>query len=110
MPSNPIVLIVEDEFLIRASTVAVAQAAGFHVLEAVNADDAVSILESRADVRVVFTDIDMPGSINGLRLAGVVRDRWPLIEIVVTSGKTPPSRMNCPHAAASSRSLTPIRI
>jgi DNA-binding NtrC family response regulator len=96
MPSNPVLLIVEDEFLIRASTVAVAQAAGFHVLEAVNADDAVCILESRADVRVLFTDIDMPGSINGLRLAGVVRDRWPPIELVVTSGKTPPQPHELP--------------
>jgi DNA-binding NtrC family response regulator len=96
VPSSPVLLIVEDEFLIRTSTVQVAQAAGFDVLEAANADEAVCILESRADIRVVFTDIDMPGSMNGLRLAGVVRDRWPPIEVIVTSGKTAPQAHELP--------------
>ena len=61
--------------------------AGFEVIEAANADEAIAILESRRDIRVVFTDIHMPGSMDGLRLAHAVRDRWPPIEIIVTSGR-----------------------
>ena len=59
---------------------------GFDVLQAGNADDAMRILESRPDVRIIFTDIDMPGSMDGLKLAALVRGRWPQIEIFVTSG------------------------
>ncbi len=60
--------------------------AGFEVIEAANADEAIRILENRSDIRVVFTDIHMPGSIDGLKLAHAVRDRWPPIKIIVTSG------------------------
>jgi len=80
------VLIVEDEPLVRMLAVDVVEDAGFEVLEAGNSDEAVRILESRPDVRIVFTDIDMPGSMDGLKLAAAVRGRWPPIEIVVTSG------------------------
>jgi CheY-like chemotaxis protein len=62
--------------------------AGFDVVEAANADDAIVILEKRFDIDAVFTDIDMPnGSMNGLRLAHAVKDRWPPIKIVTTSGQ-----------------------
>ncbi len=60
--------------------------AGFTVLEAMNADEAIDLLQTRSDIRVVFTDIDMPGSMDGLKLARVVRDRWPPVELIVTSG------------------------
>ena len=60
--------------------------AGFTVLEAANADQAIKILEARTDVRIVFTDIDMPGSMDGLKLAHAIRGRWPPIELIVTSG------------------------
>ena len=62
-------------------------AAGFEVLEAAGADEAIEILRSRSDISVVFTDIQMPGSMDGLRLAAVVRDRWPPIKIIATSGR-----------------------
>jgi CheY-like chemotaxis protein len=62
------------------------EAAGFTVLQAVSADHAIAILENRNDIRLVFTDIQMPGSMDGLRLAACVRDRWPPIHIIVTSG------------------------
>lgn len=81
-----VVLIVEDDALIRMSVADSAQDAGFEVIEAGNADEAVLILESRSDVRIIFTDIDMPGSMDGLKLAAAVRSRWPPIQIVVTSG------------------------
>jgi CheY-like chemotaxis protein len=83
---GPVVLIVEDEFLIRMEAVDIVRAAGFEVVEAGNADEAILILESRLDITVVFTDIQMPGSMDGLKLAAAIRGRWPPIKIVATSG------------------------
>jgi two-component system, response regulator PdtaR len=62
------------------------QAEGFRVFEAANADQAVAILTAQPTIRLLFTDIDMPGSMDGLRLAAAVRDRWPPVKIIVTSG------------------------
>ena len=83
---RPVVLVVEDEFLIRMHAAEMIQEGGFEVVEASNADEAVAILEARLDIAVVFTDIQMPGSMDGLKLARAVRDRWPPIHIVATSG------------------------
>ena len=84
--SKPIALIVEDEPLLMIHAVDIVEIAGFEVLEAANADEAVAILEGRADIRVVITDVQMPGSIDGVKLANAVRDRWPPILIIVVSG------------------------
>jgi CheY-like chemotaxis protein len=83
---RPVVLIVEDEFLIRMDAVDMIRGAGFDVVEAADADEAITILESRFDITVVFTDIQMPGSMDGLKLAAAIRGRWPPIKIVATSG------------------------
>ena len=83
---SPVVLIVEDEFLLRMDSAAMLESAGFEVIQAGDADEAISILSARSDIRVVFTDIQMPGSMDGLKLARFVRDRWPPIKIVATSG------------------------
>jgi two-component system, response regulator PdtaR len=83
---RPIVLIVEDEFLLRMNAAESIGDAGFDVVEAGNADEAIAILEARPDIHVVFTDIQMPGSMDGLKLAQFVRGRWPPIKIVATSG------------------------
>jgi two-component system, response regulator PdtaR len=83
---RPLILIVEDEFLIRIHAAQVIRDAGFEVAEAADADEAIAILESRPDIRVVFTDLQMPGSMDGLKLARAVRDRWPPVHIVATSG------------------------
>jgi CheY-like chemotaxis protein len=83
---RPVVLIVEDEFLIRSHAVDMIAAAGFVAVEASNADQAIEILEGRRDITVVFTDIQMPGSMDGLKLARAVRGRWPPIKIIATSG------------------------
>jgi CheY-like chemotaxis protein len=80
------ILVVEDEMLIRMDAVEILRAAGFDILEAANADEAILMLERHSDVRLVFTDIDMPGSMNGLKLAAAVRDRWPPVRIIATSG------------------------
>jgi CheY-like chemotaxis protein len=83
---RPVVLIVEDEFLLRMNAVDMIAGAGFEVIEATNADQAIEVLEARRDITVVFTDIQMPGSMDGLKLARAVRGRWPPIKIVATSG------------------------
>ena len=84
---RPVVLVVEDEFLLRMDAIDMIASAGFEALEAVNADEAIAILEERPDIAVVFTDIQMPGSMDGLKLARAVRGRWPPIKIVATSGR-----------------------
>jgi CheY-like chemotaxis protein len=80
------VLVVEDEALIRMGIVDALEAAGVTVIEASNADEAIQALETRKDIELVFTDIDMPGSMDGLRLAACIRDRWPPVRLIVTSG------------------------
>lgn len=87
----PVVLIVEDEPLIRDLVNEELMEAGFEVVEVSNADAAIAILEARKDIQLVFTDIDMPGSMNGLLLAACVRDRWPPIHIIITTGKARPA-------------------
>src|SRR5664279_2577209 len=84
---RPVVLVVEDEFLLRMDAAEMIGDAGFDVVEAANADEAIAILEARPDIHVVFTDIQMPGSMDGLKLARFVRNRWPPIKIVATSGR-----------------------
>jgi CheY-like chemotaxis protein len=80
------VLVVEDEYLIRLSTSSCLEAAGFTVYEANNAAEAICLLELYNEIRLIFTDINMPGSMNGLALAHYVRGRWPPVKIIVTSG------------------------
>jgi CheY-like chemotaxis protein len=82
---RPVVLVVEDEPLILVLAVDIILGAGFEPLWASNADEAISILESREDIKIVFTDINMPGSMDGIKLARAVRGRWPPIRIIVTS-------------------------
>ncbi|WP_213775282.1 response regulator [Bradyrhizobium sp. dw_78] len=91
--SLPVILIVDDEPLLRMLAVEVAEEAGFVVLEAADADEAVALLETHPDIALLFTDINMPGSMDGLKLAHAVRGRWPSIKILVVSGqvKLPPS-------------------
>ena len=81
------VLVVEDELLLRMRAVDIVEDAGFIPVEAVNADEALSILESRSDISLLFTDIQMPGSIDGLKLAHAVHKRWPEIKIILVSGQ-----------------------
>jgi CheY-like chemotaxis protein len=81
-----LVLIVEDDLLIRLHAAEIIEAAGFDVVEASNADEAIAVLELRPDIAVLFTDIQMPGSMDGLKLAAAVKGRWPPIQIVATSG------------------------
>lgn len=80
------VLIVDDEPLIRMDAASVLEDAGFDVIEAGDADEAIDILNSTSGIWAVFTDVDMPGSMDGIRLAHAVRNRWPPVHIFVMSG------------------------
>jgi two-component sensor histidine kinase len=87
----PNVLVVEDEMVLRMRAVDIVEDAGFTPVEAANADQAIAILESRSDIDLLFTDIQMPGSMDGLKLAHAVHDRWPAIKIILVSGQVKPS-------------------
>ncbi len=92
----PNVLVVEDEMVLRMRAADIVEDAGFHPVEAVNADEALSILESRSDISLLFTDIQMPGTMDGLKLAQAVHDRWPAIKIILVSGQVSPSEADRP--------------
>jgi two-component system, response regulator PdtaR len=85
--ASAVVLVVEDEPLVRLDAIETLETAGFGVIEAQNADEAIRILETRSDVRAVLTDIQMPGSMDGLKLAATIRNRWPPIALILTSGR-----------------------
>ena len=92
-----VVLVVEDEMLLRMRTVDMVEDAGFTSVEAVDADEAVAILESRSDIALLFTDIQMPGSMDGLKLAHAVHERWPPIKIILASGQLKLSGSDIPR-------------
>jgi DNA-binding NtrC family response regulator len=78
--------VVDDETLIRTFAAEALETAGYNVLEAADADAAISKLERYEYVSIIFTDIRMPGSMNGLEFARVVQERWPKIKVLLTSG------------------------
>ena len=82
---SALVLVVDDSVLVRMHAVSLLEDAGFATLQAGAADEAIALLEARSDINVVFTDINMPG-MDGLALAHAIRERWPPVELVITSG------------------------
>ncbi|KRE04265.1 hypothetical protein ASE61_25760 [Bosea sp. Root670] len=98
MPTQ-VVLVVEDDPVIRLDLASMIEDAGIVVVEAANADEAILALESRRDISVVFTDIEMPGSMDGLKLAFAVRDRWPPVTIIISSGRVSPASDEMPANA-----------
>jgi CheY-like chemotaxis protein len=91
-----VVLVVENEALIRISALHMVEDAGFVAVEARNADEAIKVLESRSDIRAVFTDIRMSGSLDGWKLARAIKGRWPPIHLILTSGLDIPSEDRLP--------------
>ena len=91
LPEVAKVLVVEDEMVLRMRAADIVEDAGFCAVEAVNADEAIAVLESRSDIALLFTDIQMPGSMDGLKLAHAVHSRWPDIGIILVSGHVKPS-------------------
>ena len=91
-----VVLVVEDEMLLRMRAVDMVEDAGFTSIEAVDADQAIAILESRSDLALLFTDIQMPGRMDGLKLAHTVHERWPPIKIILVSGQLKLTKTDIP--------------
>ena len=85
-PSH-VVLVVEDEMMLRMRVVDMVEDAGYVPVEAVDADEAMAILHARSDIALMLTDVQMPGSMNGLQLAHAVRENWPPIKIILASGQ-----------------------
>ncbi|HWU64095.1 MAG TPA: response regulator [Ensifer sp.] len=85
---KPVVLIVEDSAIIRIGAVELVLAAGYEALEASDADEAIRILEMRNDIDLVFTDVQMPGTMDGIKLSHYIRDRWPPVKLIIASGAT----------------------
>ncbi len=92
-PDRPVVLIAEDEVLVRILIADVLQDEGYKVLEAADTLEALRVLEARSDVHVVVTDVEMPPGPNGIELAREVRERWPCLEVLVTSGRVFPAEL-----------------
>lgn len=98
-PRSAVVLVVEDDPILLLSSVAMIEDAGFTVIEATNADEAVAILEKRSDISIVFTDIEMPGTMDGLKLAQAVRNRWPPVQLIIASGRFSPTAQEMPDGS-----------
>lgn len=94
------ILVVEDEILVRMDVANQLSDDGFEVYEAENADRAIELLSQFPSIRIVFTDIDMPGSMDGLKLAAAIRDRWPPVKIIVMSGHHVVSPADLPDGSA----------
>lgn len=92
----PVILVVEDEALVRIAAVGMLEDAGFRMIEAVNSDQALELLAVDPDVQLLFTDVNMPGAIDGFALARQVRDRWPHIGIMIASAKPVPRAEELP--------------
>jgi DNA-binding NtrC family response regulator len=97
--TNHRLLVVEDDGLIRLELVDTLEEMGYAVIDAANADEALRVLEGNEDISAVLTDIDMPGSVNGLGLANIVYERWPPLKVVVISGRYSPSDGMMPPGA-----------
>ena len=92
----PVILVVEDEMLPRMRAIDMVEDAGYTSVEAVDADEALAVLESRSDIALLLTDIQMPGSMDGLKLAHAVRKRWPPIKIILVSGQLKSANIDIP--------------
>ena len=90
------VLVVEDEWIVRVEAAACLMEAGFDVVQAVDAAEALEIVQGRDDIDLLFTDINMPGSMNGVELARRVHRARPAMRLILTSGETKPSASELP--------------
>jgi two-component system, response regulator PdtaR len=97
----PVALVVEDEMLLRLHAAGLLEERGFAVLEAANATEALNVLQSRSDVRLLFTDIQMPGALDGMDLVREVHARWPRVLLVIASGRRKPSQAEIPDDGRS---------
>ncbi|MEN3792824.1 response regulator [Fulvimarina sp. MAC3] len=94
-----IVLVIEDEPVLRLEVVDLCEEIGFDVIEAMDVEDAIAILETRPDIRIVYIDLDMPKGIDGVKIAAAIRDRWPPIDIILTASTLDAARVRLPVRA-----------
>jgi CheY-like chemotaxis protein len=94
------ILVVEDDFLLSLDISEALKDEGYDVIAVASAGEAIKVLEIPNDIRTIFTDIDLPGSMDGLKLAAAVRDRWPPVHIIVTTGMRAPHRDEMPANSA----------
>lgn len=105
---QPVVLLVEDEPLVRLTQVDILREAEFWVVEAQDADEAFELLKTRPDISAVLTDVNMPGSMDGFEFARLVRQGWPEVGVLVISGKTGPGPGDLPpHTAFLHKPILP---
>src|SRR5829696_8197046 len=97
LAAKPVILVVEDEVLVRIVQVDILREAGFRVSEAQDADEAFEMLRSRSEILAVLTDVDMPGSLNGFEFARLVKQGWPEVGVLAISGKTQPAPGDLPE-------------
>jgi CheY-like chemotaxis protein len=97
--AKAVVLVVEDDGIIRMGALDLIQRAGFEAIEAADADEAIMILEARRDIHVVFTDVEMPGTMDGIKLSHYIRERWPPIKLIVASGRMIVEQSRLPEGA-----------
>jgi len=99
--ANPktVILVVEDNPIIRMGAVDMVMSGGFEALEANDADEAIQILEARSDIRLVFTDVNMPGDMDGIKLTHYIRNRWPPVGLIVASGQAVIKQVDLPGGA-----------
>jgi CheY-like chemotaxis protein len=100
LASKPVVLVVEDELLVRILQVDILREAGFRVAEAQDADEAFDMLRGLPEIVAVLTDVNMPGSLNGFEFAKLVKQGWPEVGVLVISGKTQPGPRDLPPGVA----------
>jgi CheY-like chemotaxis protein len=93
------VLIIEDEPILRMEAIDMVERAGFEAIEAKDVDEAIKILETRTDIRVVYMDLDMPRGVKGIEIAACIRDRWPPIEIILTAASFSKADLDLPVRA-----------
>ncbi|MGV8853010.1 MAG: response regulator [Devosia sp.] len=96
MSKDTTILVVDDDALLRCAIVYQMEDEGFRVLEAESASKAIELLEQNSRISLLLTDIEMPGTFDGVRLAAIARDRWPLLKIVVMSARSPPDNSQLP--------------
>jgi CheY-like chemotaxis protein len=96
MNNSPVVLVVEDDGLLQLAALELVEAAGLVGLSAANSDEAISILEDRQDIHIVLTDVEMPGSMDGVKLSHFIRNRWPPIHLIIVSGRAMLSESQIP--------------
>lgn len=96
---RPVVLVVEDEAMIRMGATALVEDLGYEFYEASNADDAIELLEQNPQITIVFTDIQMAGSMDGLELAAYARKRWPPLKFIIVSGNHVANSAEMPEGA-----------